>query len=34
MTDYTTGTECHVVWAVMKAITNEFLPGVVGYYYD
>ncbi|WP_370640645.1 transporter [Xanthobacter sp. NFH-44] len=34
VTDYTTGTECHVVWAVMKAITKEFLPGVVGYYYD
>lgn len=33
-TDYTTGTEFHVEWAVTKALTKQFSVGLVGYYYD
>jgi hypothetical protein len=34
VTDYTTGTEFHVEWAVTKALTKQFSLGLVGYYYD
>lgn len=34
VTDYTTGTEFHVEWAVTKMLTKQFSFGLVGYYYD
>ena len=33
-TDYTTGTEFHVEWAVSQNFSKEFSAGLVGYYYD
>lgn len=34
VTDYTTGTEFHVEWAVTKSLTKQFSLGLVGYYYN
>lgn len=34
VTDYTTGTEFHVEWAVTKMLTKQVSAGLVGYYYD
>jgi hypothetical protein len=34
VTDYTTGTEFHVQWAISKNLTKQFSIGFIGYYYD
>ncbi|OYR15020.1 SphA family protein [Brucella thiophenivorans] len=33
-TDYKTGTEFHVEWAVSQNFSKQFSAGVIGYYYD
>lgn len=33
-TDYRTGTEFHLEWAISKTFTPQFSAGVIGYYYD
>ncbi|MEP9352797.1 transporter [Xanthobacter sp. KR7-65] len=34
VTEYTTGTEFHLEWAVTKSLTKQFTVGLVGYFYD
>jgi len=34
VTDYTTGTEFHVEWAITKSLTKQLSLGFVGYFYD